>query len=245
MVLAVIALASPCFWSVSSFAQKTVIHNDQQWIQYYNQFRISPKWTLFSDASLRRIHHFSNWSQFTLRAGIGYPVSSTVQGVTGFATFMFYAENRLARVEFRPYQDLNISSTQGRLTVQHRFRTEARYFREVSDSRMTEESAFNWRFRYRVYCTVALWYFSRSSPDRCLLLNFGDEVFINAGRQIRYNVLDNNRLLVGPALQLNQKVNLFLTYNFQFGQRNGPALYEHSDVLWAGMIHRLKSRRVV
>ena len=52
-------------------------------------------------------------------------------------------------------------------------------------------------------------------------------------------MLDNNRLLVGIAFQANKSLDFSFTYNYQFGQRNSALTYEHSDIFWLGIIHKM------
>ncbi len=66
-------------------------------------------------------------------------------------------------------------------------------------------------------------------------MNIGDEIFINAGKEIIYNRFDNNRILVGSTFQINKNLNLSFIYNYQLGQRNNKAAYEHSDIFWLGI----------
>src|SRR6478609_8141434 len=122
-----IVLAIPFF--LGSFfcqAQKIVLHTNYEWFQYFNQFRFSKKLTLFSDVSIRSTDKFVELSQFTFRTGIGYPVASKVNAITGFACFATYAGNySLGRIEFRPYQDVNLMQLLGKVSLSHWFRAEA------------------------------------------------------------------------------------------------------------------------
>lgn len=219
-------------------AQKNVTHNNQQWLQYYSHVNFSDKWTLYSDASLRRINNFNQWSQMTLRAGIGYRMTEKLNIATGFAYFNFFTNNHWSRIEYRSYQEVNTQQKIGKLKLQHRFRYELRYFRKVENSNITSTSNFNHRFRYRLFCSYPLVDISSKHSGRLILLNFGDEIFINAGKQIIYNMLDNNRLLLGTTIQINKTFQISMTYAYQFGQRNSPETYEHSDIIWLGITQK-------
>lgn len=228
-------------------AQKIITTNNQQWLQYYNQLKLSKSLTLFSDVSLRRINNFDKWSQITLRSGLGYRLIENVNGVTGMACFMFYSNDKPSKIEFRPYQEFNSQQQFFRFSIEHRFRMEGRYFRKINDGIIASNTNFNFRYRYRLFCKIPLLKLSDSIPDRKLLLNIGDEILINAGNEIKYNMLDNNRLLIGLAFQVNQNLNLSFTYNYQFGQRSSVFAYEHSDIIWVGITHKIacvKSQKI-
>jgi len=220
-------------------AQKKVTYDNQQWLQYFNQLKLSEKLTLYTDMSLRRINNFNDWSQITFRTGLGYSLTQNLQGITGIACFTFYTQNKLSRIEFRPYQEINTTQTFGKVSIQHRFRVEARYFRNVSDGEITNTSNFNLRFRYRLYSSTAILKLSETKQDRKLLLNIGDEIFINAGNEIKYNMFDNNRFSVGVTYQNNNNLSFYLGYINQFGQRSSPATYENSDILILGITQKI------
>lgn len=222
-------------------AQKKVTHDNQQWLQYYNHLKLSEKLTLYTDMSLRRINSLKDWSQITFRTGLGYSLTQNLQGVTGFACFTSYTQNKLGRIEFRPYQEINSTQPFGKVSIQHRFRLEARYFRNVTDGEITLTSNFNFRFRYRLYSSTPILKLSDTKTDRKLLLNISDEVFINAGKEITYNVFDNNRLLIGVTYQQSSNLSFFLGYINQFGQRSRPATYENSDIINVGITHKISA----
>lgn len=228
---------------VTSFyckAQKNITYTNQQWLQYYNQLKFSTELTLYTDLSVRRMNNFNDWSQITFRTGAGYQLTQNLQGVTGIACFGFYTKNKRSKIEFRPYQEINSTQSFGKISVQHRLRVEARYFRKITDGVITSASDFNFRFRYRLYCSVPVLKMSESITDRKLLLNLGDELFINAGKEITYNMLDNNRLLVGLTFQYNNNLSFTFGYINQFGQRSSQAAYENSDIFTFGIIQKIK-----
>lgn len=220
-------------------SQNRTTHNNQQWIQYYNQLKFSEHLTIFSDASIRRNNKFDQWSQITLRVGLGYPIIENLNGITGIACFESFNNDKPFKIEFRPYQEINTSQKFGAASIQHRLRFEARYFRKIADGVITSNSNFNFRFRYRLFCGIPILKLSDSIPERKLILNIGDEVFINTGKEIKYNMLDNNRFLVGLSFQVNANLTCSFLYNYQFGQRSTAATYEHSDVFWLGITHKV------
>jgi hypothetical protein len=170
---------------------------------------------------------------------LGYPITQSLQGITGIALFNFYSQNELSRIEYRPYQEVNSTQSFGKISVQHRFRTEARFFRNVSEAIKTPPSNFNFRFRYRIYCSIPLLKWSEVKPDRTLSFNIGDEVFINAGKEIIYNAFDNNRFLVGLTFEHNDNLSFTVSFIDQFGQRASPATYERSAIFTLGIRHKL------
>jgi len=225
-------------------AQKNIVHNNQQWVQYYNQLKVSRKLTIYSDVSLRRINYFDNWIQKTIRCGLGYQFKENLNGISGLAVFQIYNSNKPIKLEFRPYQEINTSQYFYKTIIQHRFRTEARYFREVSNGQIGAKSNFNFRFRYRLFSQIPILKLSEKIPDRILFLNMGDEVFINAGKEIIYNIFDNNRILTGLQYQRDKSLSFSLLYFYQFGRRATQFSYEQSDVFWFSITQKLSLEKI-
>ncbi len=222
-----------------SKAQKVSYYN-QQWIQYFNQLTLTKNLTLFSDFSIRRLGNINEWTQFTHRSGLGYQITSSFKGITGIAYFPFYTKYKLSRIEIRPYQEFNTTRKFRKVSVQHRLRIEERYFWIISE----EVCNFNFRFRYRFLFSIPVFKISEMKPYRNLLLNIGDELLINAGKEIKYNTFDNNRFLIGLTYQFNKDISISTIYIDQFGKKNSPETFDHSDIFSIGITHKIKKSSI-
>lgn len=189
-----------------------------------------------ADLGFRSKGNIQELYQITSRIGTAYPLSKKIQAVTGIACFTAFEGYKTSIIEIRPYQEVNSTLKYKTLSIQNRLRFEARTFLYRLDS--INPSSFNFRLRYRLYFTLPLIKLSQKKPDLKILLNFGDELFINFGKEVLYNSFDNNRILIGPALQINKQLNISLTYCYQFGHRNSPSTYESSNVLWVGITQK-------
>lgn len=81
---------------------------------------------------------------------------------------MFYIlqNDILSKIEFRPYQEINSKQKFDKFLIQHRFRIEFRYFREIVNNEITENDSFNYRFRYRLFCSIPIIRFSDKNPEK-------------------------------------------------------------------------------
>ncbi|MFM9986440.1 MAG: DUF2490 domain-containing protein [Flavobacteriales bacterium] len=218
-----------------SAQEKQVNRSNQQWVQYYHRRNLSAKWLLSYDAGWRQRDELKNPSQALARAGMHFrPNNSTLLGA-GFALFFFFRDDKLSRTELRPYQELMFNSGDSKIAINHRIRAEERMFSEVSEDQGFNQ--FNFRFRYRLQATIPILQFGKAGRGRELSAQIADEVFINAGKTIVYNALDNNRIIAGSVIKCNENLQVSLSYMFQFGQRNSPGVYESSDVLWLTFVH--------
>ena len=212
--------------------EKTIKKNNQQWLQYYTQIKLNDKWTLLADGGYRVANNFGTSSQYLIRAGLGYTLNPNIQVGGGFAHFGFYTSGKLSRVEFRPYEELMIKSKLGNTDISNRVRVEERFFNPVVEGSIKGPGTFNVRFRYQLVANIPLINLSEKDPNKKILLGIGDEVFLNAGKHIVYNVFDQNRLLISPTVQFSKNLSVALTWNSQFGATNTPATYNYSKILW-------------
>jgi len=240
VILKIILLFYLSCFSITSYAQtKDITYSDQQWFQYYNQILFSPKWIWLTDGGYRLKDGFSQSSQYIARTGIGYFINSDIRFSFGFAHLGFYQSDRIIKREYRPYQELKINQDYGSIKTGHRFRVEERFFRIVEQEQIQSEEQFNFRFRYLFNVCIPVIGLSSSNPDRKLMLTFSDEIFINAGKDIVYNVFDQNRFLIGPVLQINDHLAVTLMYNHQFLALNSAREYKQIKIFWLGLRHNI------
>jgi hypothetical protein len=215
--------------------QKSIEYNNQQWLHYYNQSKITEKWTFLGDFGYRWKNNFSEKTQYIVRIGAGFQLNSTISLNAGIAYLGTYKGDEIYRTELRPYQDLVVKNKYLKATIEHRIRAEQRFFKTKS----TGADNFNFRFRYRWMTTIPVITFNAENPYKKLSINIGDEIFINAGKEIVYNVFDQNRLLIGATMQFNKKWALSFTYNHQRSAKNTPAKYGQDAIFWFAARHNL------
>lgn len=213
--------------------------SNEQWFQYYNQTKLNNKWTWLIDGSYRRKDNFSELSQYLIRTGIGYSINKDVKINAGIAHFGFVSSEQLSKVEFRPYQEVIVKNKLKKISLNHRFRVEQRYFYPVINGDLQNLSTFNFRYRYALIASIPLFNFSKENPDKKLLLNIGDELFINSGKDIVYNIFDQNRILISPTIQFNKKLSIAITWNEIYATTTLANTYKKTHVLWIQIKHNL------
>jgi hypothetical protein len=229
--------------ALNSYGQsKTIYQTNQKWIGYSNQWKLTQDFYLDSDLSYRLLNNNGEWTQITLRTGFRYSLSKELQGVSGIACFLLFKNNEIFRKEYRPFQDFISYRIFENFSLQNRYRVEARYFVNILDSGDIPKSNFNFRLRYKIIAAIPILNFKRNKVTKTLFLNIGDEILINAGKEIIYNMFDNNRLTAGLTYQFNPEANLTINYIYQYGQRNKPATYEESNIFTIGFNQKIGSR---
>jgi Protein of unknown function (DUF2490) len=212
---------------------RTVSHASQQWMQVYTQTEINEKNAIWIDAGMRQTHNGQWPSQRLIRVGLAYALPIQMQGVTGIARFSFQQQGKTNKLEWRIWQEINRNHKFSFGNLQQRLRAEARFFEIMPNGGNAEGHSFNMRFRYRLQATVPVTRIGQQAgKSPMLLLSAADEFFLNTGREIIHNTLDNNRLVIGPALKLNPALTIAMLYNHQYGHRSNRNTAESAEICW-------------
>lgn len=212
--------------------QRNVQTGNQQWLHYFNRYKLNDKFSLNSDAGIRFRDGFDNLSQYVVRTAVSYKLNSNLNIAAGFANSGFYNDGKLTAMEYRPHQEITHKTKIKKNILAQRIRIEERFF-DYPD----KVSDFNFRFRYRVLVNIPVYQWS-SNPLRKINISLADEVFLNAGKNIVYNTFDHNRL-IGGIEYATQDVVVALNYNRQFIRKNLPDTYSLQHVLWFTVTHSI------
>ncbi|SDL42832.1 DUF2490 domain-containing protein [Siphonobacter aquaeclarae] len=235
-------LAALCLVSSLSSAQKQVHNQSQAWLGYFNQTRLSDKWGLWLDVHARRTDFLDRWSAQLIRPGVTYFVKDNVRLTVGYTYARSFPAAGLhtVRPEHRLWQQILWTSRQKRLQTQQWIRLEERFNRKIAADELQEGYQFNYRFRYLLNLMVPL---NHAFLDpKTLFFVFNDEVHLNAGKEITYNVFDQNRFFVGLGYQFNKELNLQVGYMNQFQQLPAGNQFNSNHVLRVFLFHQLDFR---
>ncbi len=229
--------------SLNVFAQTSenkIDHGNQQWIQYYSRIGLGKNFTLLNDASLRVKDTFGGLSLVLVRSGLAYSVSESITVAGGGCVTFALTDNKASRFELRGWEELFFPLRSGRFYFSNRLRMEQRYFRKITEGNITADDSYFNRLRYRLYVTIPLNHKTMSA--KTIALNVGDEVMVNFGSQVKYNVFDTNRLLAGLSYQFNEQWLITLNYVLQLSHPNVPLSFEQNDVLWFSFTHSIAKK---
>lgn len=215
--------------------KKEVTHGDQQWFQYYNQSVLSKNFTLLTDGGFRWKNRLNEKSQYLVRTGLGYNLDATIRIAAGIAFLGFYDKNAIYKTEIRPYQEISIKNKIKTLKITHRFRSEQRFFSYPDNI----NTAFNHRLRYRIMLDLPLFSLSSSDTDKKVSITLGDEILLNAGKEVIFNIFSQNRFLVGTSIPVNKNLSISLLYYLSYSKSNSPNDYQQNNNVWLGIKHKL------
>jgi Protein of unknown function (DUF2490) len=205
-----------CF-DAQAQSPKQVQSIGQTWLAHFSQTRFSQRWGLWSDVHFRTKEDvFKDQTVGIARLGLMYYFQDNIRLSAGYAYIHhFPGDNHpeVARPEHRPWQQLQWFTPYGRWRTMQYLRFEQRFRRKIGgDGRLAEGYDFTPRVRYNFLLTIPLRKNAGEKGNLSLLLN--EEIHVNFGKKIVYNVFDQNRFFAGFGYQFSKQTNL------QFGYMN-------------------------
>jgi hypothetical protein len=212
------------------------------WWCYFGTYRVADNWSIWTELQLRRAGFVNEWQQVLPRVALNYHYTDNVIFTAGYSYLWTYPYGEQPipldepRYEHRPWQQVTLLHTSGKLNIQHRYRLEQRFLENWSGpdavtGLRTITSGFELqnRMRYRFLCTRPI---TRTPEGRQkLFATVYDEIFINFGKNIGFNLFDQNRLGATLGYQLNAALNLQLGYMNQLIQKSNGMSIENNHAL--------------
>ena len=209
-LLLVFLLVSPL-----ALAQKNVEKQHLLWTRYLLKARLSENLLIRQEVEERtywfpwRQHQFVARSLVERKLGKGWFVGA------GFTYFLHSLPNNPEikdyqnKLELRPQLELiHVQSLNPKLSLQHRYWFEWRFF----EKDLTGFELLSNRIRYRLELSY--------SPIKKLTLKAFDEIHLQVGEKIVYNVFDQNRVGGSVVFMPNPDFGFELGYFNWFQQRN-------------------------
>lgn len=228
--------------SFAIYAQKNITHQQSIWYTYQNTILVNEKINLTSEIIERRFMNPNAQHQFAIRERVHYAFNPNVDLVIGFAYFLHSPNNpasksKLVIPELRPFTEFNLKQNFKKYNLTHRIRAEQRYFRNTLDDNLIPGFTSNWRFRYQFGIETTLFTLKN---NQTIGIKFGDEIFINAGKNIVYNTFDQNRLYFTLTYSPNKSLTFGIGYINWFQQRNTGIDYYERDIIRLSIIQKIQ-----
>lgn len=203
--------------SVFSQIERSTQTEEQTWMAYFNQTRLSDKWGIWFDGHFRTTEHFvKEPSKLLLRTGLMYYLNDDLKLTNGYAYINHYPEEGHANVsqpENRIWHQLQLHTKYGKVRTMQWIRMDERFRRKIkNNNELAEGYRFDARIRYNFLLNVPLSKKGIAPKTVSAILN--DEVMINLSKNNVYNAFDQNRFFVGIAYNIDSHS------NFQFGYMN-------------------------
>ena len=243
-------LISICIYSSSSYAQspRQYTTNYNGWLVYTGNHKLSDKWGIHLEAQWRRSNVILDNQQLLLRTGINYYFNSQVSVTAGycFAETYPYGEfaAKAAFPENRAWEQLQIKNNVGAVEVINRFRLEQRFINTpVLKDGIYEPGDAVYTNRVRVLNRFSIPFKGKTIEDRSLYLSAFDEVYINFGKHVGFNILDQNRAYLAIGYKIPKAGRLEIGYLNQLAFKSDGIKVERNHTVQIALYSNIEFRR--
>ena len=241
-IILVIILLLPEFL----LAQKKVENQQLIWYGYYNNLKFNENWNLNSEIQERQFYNPTAQHQLVFRSNLERKVFADWKASVGMTLFFQNpntpnSESNLTVPELRPDIGFNNKQKLGFLTINHRYKAEARFFHDVENNRLVGGYRFsNFRFRYQLGLDIPIW---KNEKQQTIIVKIKDEIMFNAGNKIVKNTFDQNRIYLAVNYKLNNSYAVELGYMNWFQQQKSGTDFYNRDILRLSIFHNIDLKK--
>ncbi len=198
---------------------RTHARNTNAWLMYFGNHKFSNTLGLHAEVQWRRNDFFADNQQLLLRTGFDFYARRDVRFTLGYAFVEThpYGEFAVPQAfpEHRIWQQVLVPHDLGRIKLAHRYRLEQRMIGNASTGRF-EDGRYENRGRYMAKATMDV-----SRGGNPVFVALYNEVFVNFGDDVAYNLFDQNRLYAALGYTIVPVLKLELGYLYQVVQLRG------------------------
>lgn len=226
--------------SVALPDEKETVSSNGIWLGFYTKYHFNDKWAYYGEYHVRKRDGFSEMAQVYLRFGATYTLAKYVDVTVGFVNPYYWAPDQndpnVDKVvpQFRTWEQMVFATPFDHIKLFHQLRFEQRYKRNYekgSDFKLTH------RFRYKVTLYVPL--NKPAFENHTLFLSMYEEIFIQAGKSVVYNHLEDNRVFGGLGYNLSETLQVQAGYMYSFRHFGAPHIYENRHIFRLSLYHHL------
>ena len=215
-------------------AQKNVEHQQLIWYGYYNSLKFNENYVLNSEIQERQYYNPTAQHQLVFRSNLERKLIENWNTSIGMTLFLQnpnnpHSESNLTVPELRPDIGFNNKQKLSFLTINHRYKAEARFFHDTENGKLVGGFRFsNIRLRYQLGLDFPL--FKKEGKDR-IILKVKDEIMFNVGNKIVKNVFDQNRIYTALNYKLNASYAVEVGYMNWFQQQKSGVDFYNREIL--------------
>jgi hypothetical protein len=212
-----ILVLSGCLAANAQSGNRSNTTNSNAWLMYFGNHKVSEKWGIHAEVQWRRHEFLSENQQLLLRGGVDFYTPAKNRFTLGYAFVRTYPYGEFAVAgdfpENRIWQQFLTSQKIGNVNLSHRYRLEQRFLGNPATGTMANGRYEN-RFRYMAKLTLPI----AKEWEKPMFLAVYDEVMLNFGKEVGYNLFDQNRLYGALGFTLTPHMKLEVGYLYQLVQ---------------------------
>ncbi|MFN6947169.1 MAG: DUF2490 domain-containing protein, partial [Cytophagaceae bacterium] len=213
--------------------------------RYHNKITLSDKWEWQTHLDERRFMNPNVRHHTLIRTQPFYHLSDKIALSQGFVYSLQHAHDPLSKSELivpelRPFQEVLVKNDLGRVQIRHRYRLEERFFQNHDGFKIAEGHNFNWRARYQFQAQRRMF---RIDDTRNVYFRIAEEIMLNFGESIEYNIFDQNRFSAAFYINLNQNFDLEAGYSHWYQQLRDGKTFFNRHIYRITLFHNIDWRR--
>lgn len=222
---------------------KVITRQNLVWVGYFNTLQFSKRTFLTSEIQERFFVAPMAQHQFVTRTHFHYTLTDGWDGALAMTLFLQNSNDPTISginvPELRPHIEFNQKQKLKRISIDHRYKVEARFYQNTNPDRSELETGYtfsNFRFRYRLHVTIP---FLKIKENQFLKLKLSDEIHINAGQNVVLTTFDQNRIYAALNIDLCPSVSAEIGYLNWFQKRPSGADYYGRNILRFTLYHKI------
>lgn len=227
-------------------AQKKVENQQLIWYGYYNNLKFNENWSLNSEIQERQFYNPTAQHQLVFRSNLERKVFGDWKASVGMTFFLQNpntpnSESNLSVPELRPNIGFSNKQKLGFVSINHRYKAEARFFHDVENEKLVGGYRFsNFRLRYQLGLDFLIW---KNEKQQAFIAKIKDEIMFNIGSKIIKNTFDQNRIYLAINYKLNNSYAVELGYMNWFQQQKSGTDFYNRDILRFSLFHSIELKK--
>lgn len=231
-----------------AMAQKTITNQNMIWYAYFQNLKINDRFAIYTDIQERHFFKPAKQSQFLIRSSFNTTIASNWDFGVGFCFALSnttpLVDYNLETPELRPHIEFNNRQKLKHVNIWHRYRLEARFPHEINGTTLSDGFKFStMRFRYQFAADIIL---KQPKQDKnAVRLSLRDEFMLNLGKNIKYNIFDQNRINIALQYAPIKEIILEAGYMHLFQQREAGDKYFSRHIVRFALIQNIHLKKKV
>ena len=226
------------------FPGKEIDFENGIWYGLYTKYMIFDKVFYYGEYHIRRSEWNNHMNKLYLRFGIAYLINPHLEITGGFVNpYSWYqiedrnVEDKVVP-EFRFWQQFLFVQEINRFKLYHQFRFEERWKRGHF-----KEDHYKFSQRYRYKFTVYTPLNHNHIQNKTVFLANNAEVFLQSGKPIIYNHLEEVRIFTGLGYLFSNNLQFQIGYSWHFAHRPEGYKFRRQDIIRLSVYHNMDLRR--
>jgi hypothetical protein len=231
------------------FAQRAHVHQANIWLAYTAQVKLSPQWGLHLETQWRRSHWGIGPQQALFRGGLLYQKLPNVQWAVGYIVLRndpygaFPAKGPFP--EQRIWQQMQLKTTVNKCDTWLRLRSEQRWaYQPILSGNTYVPGKAVYSNRMRI---MNKWNYTLRQQEQArhvFYISAFDELILSFGKNVLYNLLDQNRIGMALGYKLSAHTQVELGYQLQSIIKSDGLHVENNHTLGLAFFTNFKAYRV-